>query len=165
MASSGFLTGRTHSNPNLERQKLTHNVALDTTLQIPEREVRETPQNPINRLADVLDNLQNKPQSTTIRPVTTTPMTSDGKSEKFELFEVLSYTIIKMQPAMTEHMKINHCHSLLRKRALQTFKNINSTNRQTLEDVLVIFQRKHVKPESQATAKHIWHRLIFVLIP
>ena len=69
--------------------------------------------------------------------------------------------MIKMQPAMTEQMKINHFHSLLKKGALQTFKNINSVNRQTLEDVLVIFRRKYVKPESQATAKHKWHRLTF----
>ena len=41
----------------------------------------------------------------------------------------------------------------------QTYRNINSTNRQTLEDVLVKFRRKNVKPESQATAKHKWHRL------
>ena len=58
-------------------------------------------------------------------------------------------------------MKINHFHSLLRKGALQTFRNINSINRQTLEDVLIIFRRKYVKPESQATAKHKWHRLTF----
>ena len=69
--------------------------------------------------------------------------------------------MIKMQPTMTEQMKINHFHSLLRKRALQTFRNINSTNRQTLEEVLVIFRKKYVKPESQATAKHKWHRLTF----
>ena len=62
---------------------------------------------------------------------------------------------------MTEQMKINHFHSLLRKGALQTFRNINSINRQTLEDVLVIFWRKYVKQESQATAKHKWHRLTF----
>ena len=97
----------------------------------------------------------------TIRPVTTNPMTFDGKTEKFELIEDLFHTMIKMQPAMTEQMKINHFHSLLRKGALQTFRNINSINRQTLEDVLVIFRRKYVKPESQATAKHKWHRLIF----
>ena len=67
----------------------------------------------------------------------------------------------KMQPAMTEQMKINHFHSLLRKEALQTFRNINSTNHQTLEDVQVIFRRRYVKPESQATAKHKWRRLTF----
>ena len=97
----------------------------------------------------------------TIRPVQTAPMTFDGKSEKFELFEDLFPTMIKMQPTMTEQMKINHFHSLLRKGALQTFRNINSINRQTLNDVLVIFRRKYVKPDSQATAKHKWHRLTF----
>ena len=62
---------------------------------------------------------------------------------------------------MTEAMKINHFHSLLRKNALQTFRNINTANRQTLEDILAVFRRKYVKPESQATAKHKWHRLVF----
>ena len=156
-----FLTGRIHSIPNLERQQSTHNISLDTTLPAPAPEAPEPPQDPFNRLADVLVNLQNKPQSMTIRPVQTTPMTFDGKSEKFELFEDLFHTMIKMQPTMTEQMKINHFHPLLRKGALQTFRNINSINRQTLEDVLVIFRRKYVKPESQATAKHKWHRLTF----
>ena len=156
-----FLSGRIHSIPNLERQQSNHNVSLDTTLPAPDPEVPESTQDPLNRLADVLVNLQNKPQTMTIRPVQTTPMTFDGKSEKFELFEDLFHTMIKMQPAMTEQMKINHFHSLLRKGALQTFRNINSINRQTLEDVLVIFRRKYVKPESQATAKHKWHRLTF----
>ena len=134
---------------------------MDTTLPAPEPEVPAAPQDPLNRLADVLVNLQNKPQTMTIRPVQTTPMTFDGKGEKFELFEDLFHTMIKMQPAMTEQMKINHFHSLLRKGALQTFRNVNSINRQTLEDVLVIFRRKYVKPESQATAKHKWHQLTF----
>ena len=158
-----FLNGRIHSIPNLERQQSNHIVSLDTTLPAPDPEVPELTQDPLNRLADVLVNLQNKPQTMTIRPVQTTPMTFDGKSEKFELFEDLFHTMIKMKPAMTEQMKINHFHSLLRKGALQTFRNINSINRQTLEDVLVIFRRKYVKPESQATAKHKWHRLTFDL--
>ena len=155
-----FLTGRIHSQPDLQRQESTHDTTLDTTLPITEPVPAEQPLDPINRLADVLVNLQNKPQSMTIRPVTTNPMTFDGKTEKFELFEDLFHTMIKMQPAMTEQMK-NLFHSLLRKGALQIFRNINSINRQTLEDVLVIFRRKYVKPESQATAKHKWHRLIF----
>ena len=156
-----FLTGRIHSIPNLERQQSNHNVSLDTTLPAPETEVPATPQDPLNRLADVLVNLQNKPQTMTIRPVQTTPMTFDGKSEKFELFEDLFHTMIKMQPTMTKQMKINHFLSLLTRGALQTFRNRNSINRQTLEDVLVIFRRTYVKPESQATAKHKWHRLTF----
>ena len=156
-----ILTGRIHSFPNLERQQSNHNVSLDTTLPAPNQKSLKYPRDPLNRLADVLVNLQNKPQSMTIRPVRTTPMTFDIKSENFELFEDLFHTMIKMQPAMTKQMKINHFHSLLRKGALQTFRNINSINRQTLEDVLVIFRRKYVKPEFQATAKRIWHRLTF----
>ena len=156
-----FLTGRIYSIPNLERQQSTHNVFLDTTLPATDPAVPEPPEDPFNRLADVLVNLQNKPQSVTIRPVQTTPMTFDGKSEKFELFEDLLHTMIKMHPAMTEQKKINHFYSLLPKRALQTFRNINSINRQTLEDVLVIFRRKYGKPEPQATSKHKWHRMTF----
>ena len=47
--------------------------------------------------------------------------------------------MIKMQPEMTEALKINHFHSLLRKNALLTIRNINSANKQTLEDILAIF--------------------------
>ena len=68
--------------------------------------------------------------------------------------------MIKMPPDMTETMKINHFHSLLQK-CLQTFRNINTANRQTLADILAVFRRKYVKPESQATAKHKWHRLVY----
>ena len=106
-------------------------------------------------------NTKQPSQTLMVRPVSTTTLTFDGKSEKFELFEYLFHTMIKMQPDMTETMKINHFHSLLRKNALQTFRNINSTNRQTLEDILAVFRRKYVKPESQATAKHKWHKLVF----
>ena len=96
-----------------------------------------------------------------VRPVSTTTLTFDGKSEKFELFEDLFHTMIKMQPEMTETIKMNHFHSMLRMKALQTFRNISTADRQTLEDILGVFRRKYVKPESQATAKHKWHRLVF----
>ena len=156
-----FLTGRNPPHPNLQNDD--HDDTLDTTVPVMDNPSTSSPIDPIERLADVLVNMQNRPQTQhlTIRPVNSTTMTFDGKSGKFELFEDLFHTMIKMQPEMTEQMKINHFHSLLRKGALQTFRNINSTNRQTLEDVLVIFRRKYVKPESQATAKHKWHRLVF----
>ena len=159
-----FLTGRIDTQPTLSRQASTSNTNLNTTLQDPENPPAQS-QDPIKGLGDVLVNLQNKPQtpikSLAIRSVSPTTMTFDGKSEKFELFEDLFHTMIKMQPVMTGQMKINHFHSLFRKNALQTFRNINSSNRRTLEDVLVIFRRKYVKPESQATTKHKWHRLTF----
>ena len=156
-----FLTGRISSRNHLDRSY--EDINLDTTIPAQERNAPAAQTDPITRLADVLTTMQNRPtaQQLTIRPVNSNTMTFDGKSEKFELFEDLFHTMIKMQPEMTEQMKINHFHSLLRKNALQTFRNISSSNRQTLEDVLVIFRRKYVKPESQATAKHKWHRLVF----
>ena len=156
-----FLTGRVSSRNHLDRSY--EDINLDTTIPAQERNAPAALTDPITRLADVLTTMQNRPtaQQLTIRPFNSNTMTFDGRSEKFELFEDLFHTMIKMQPEMTEQMKINHFHSLLRKNALQTFRNISSSNRQTLEDVLVIFRRKYVKPESQATAKHKWHRLVF----
>ena len=156
-----FLTGQVSSRNHLDRSY--EDINLDTTIPAQERNAPAAQTDPITRLADVLTTMQNRPtaQQLTIRPVNSNTMTFDGKSEKFELFEDQFHTMIKMQPEMTEQMKINHFHSLLRKNALQTFRNISSSNRQTLEDVLVIFRRKYVKPESQATAKHKWHRLVF----
>ena len=84
-----FLTGRIRSQSDLQQQESTHDTKMDTTLPVSETFAVEQPQDPINRLADVLVNLQNKPQSMTIRPVTTTPMTFDFKTEKFEFFEDL----------------------------------------------------------------------------
>ena len=167
-----FLTGRPMQSQNkTPHQQCVNDDTLDTTIpaQIPpvptnNRDVPfEAPIDPINRLAGVIMGMSNKPSAQTlmVRPVNTTTLTFDGKSEKFELFEDLFHTMIKMQPDMTETMKINHFHSLLRKNALQTFRNINSANRQTLEDILAVFRRKYVKPESQATAKHKWHKLVF----
>ena len=159
-----FLTGRPmHSRAPLQRQNSNNDESQDAVPQVPETTTPTIPSDPINRLAEVLVGMNNRPSAQTlmVRPVSTTTLTFDGKSEKFELFEDLFHTMIKMQPDMTETMKINHFHSLLRKNALQTFRNLNTANRQTLEDILAIFRRKYVKPESQATAKHKWHRLVF----
>ena len=96
-----------------------------------------------------------------LKPVSTNTLIIDGKNEKFELFEDLFHTMLKMQPEMTEAMKINHFHAHLRREALQTFKNISAVNKKTLDDVLIVFRRKYVKPESQATTKHKWQKLTF----
>ena len=120
--------------------------------------------NSINRLADAIAGIatQQRPQTATmLKPVSTNTLIFDGKNEKFELFEDLFTTKLKMQPEMTEAMKINYFHAHLRKEALQTFRNIISSNKKTLDDVLFVFRRKGVKPESQDTAKHKWHKLTF----
>ena len=95
------------------------------------------------------------------KSLTTTMPTFDGKSKKFELFEDLFQTSLKMHNQLTEEDKINYFHSLKRGDALQTFKNITSPNRENLGEIMTVFRRKHVKPQSKATAKHKFQRLVF----
>ena len=52
---------------------------------------------------------------------TTTMPTFQGKSEKFELFEDLFQTSLKIHIQLTEEDRINYFHSLMRGDALQTF--------------------------------------------
>ena len=165
-----FLNRRiqTPRNPSAHQyQNLSTQVSQDNNLPV----VEQTPinqnldaNNSINRLADAIAGIttQQRPQAATmLKPVSTNTLIFDGKNEKFELFEDLFHTMLKMQPEMTEAMKINHFHAHLRKEALQTFRNISAVNKKTLDDVLIVFRRKYVKPESQATAKHKWHKLTF----
>ena len=165
-----FLTGRTQTsrNPSSHQyQNLSTQVSQDNNLPV----VEHTPthqnldaNNSISRLADAIAGIttQQPSQATTmLKPVSTSTLIFDGKNEKFELFEDLFHTMLKMQPEMTEAMKINHFHAHLRKEALQTFRNISAVNKKTLDDVLIVFRRKYVKPDSQATAKHKWHKLTF----
>ena len=95
------------------------------------------------------------------KSLTTTMPTFDRKSEKFELFEDLFQTSLKVHNQLTEEDKINYFHSLMRGDALQTFKNITSLNRENLGEILTVFRRKYVKFQSMATAKHKYQRLVF----
>ena len=45
--------------------------------------------------------------------------------------------------------------------ALQTFKNINGPTRENLGEILAVFGRKYVKPQSMATANHKIQNLVF----
>ena len=148
-----FLTG----NPLHD----TTNDVLNSTLITQDRTHRER-ESSITRLANAITSrLPTSNTTSLVKPVTTSTLTFDGKNEKFELFEDWFHTLIKMQPELTEAMKINQFHAHLRKDALQTFHNISSLNKNKLEDILIVFRRKYVKPESVATAKHKWHKLIF----
>ena len=95
------------------------------------------------------------------KSLTTTMPTFDGRSEKFELFEDLFQTNLKIHNQLTEEDKINHFHSLMRGGALQIFKNITTSNRENLGEIPTVFRRKYVKPQSMATAKHKLQRLAF----
>ena len=165
-----FLTGRTQTprNPSSHQyQNLSTRVSQDNHLPVVEQSPANQnldANNSINRLADAIAGIttQQRPQAATmLKPVSTNTLIFDGKNEKFELFEDLFHTMLKMQPEMTEAMKINHFHASLRKDALQTFRNISAVNKKILDDVLIVFRCKYVKPELQATAKHKWHKLTF----
>ena len=63
------------------------------------------------------------------KSLTTTMPTFDGKSEKFELFDDLFQTSLKIHNQLTQEDKNNYFHSLMRGDPLQTFKNITTPNR------------------------------------
>ena len=93
--------------------------------------------------------------------LTTTMPTFDGKSEKLELFEDLFQTSLKIHNQLTDEDKTYYFDNLMRGDALQTFKNIDSPNRESLTEILTVFRRKYVKPQSMATAKHKFQQLVF----
>ena len=45
--------------------------------------------------------------------------------------------------------------------ALQTFRNVNSLKRENLGEILTVLRTTYVKPQSMATAKHKFQRLVF----
>ena len=94
------------------------------------------------------------------KSLTTTMPTFDEKSEKFELFEDLFQTSLKIHKQLTQENKVNYFHSLMRGDALQTLKNITSPNREKLGEIPTVFRRKYVKPQSMATAKHKFQLLV-----
>ena len=91
---------------------------------------------------------------------TITMSTFDGKSEKFKLFEDLFQMSLKIHGPLIEDERINYFHSLMRGDTLQTPKNINGPTRENLGENLAVFRRKHVKPQSMATAKHKFQKLV-----
>ena len=95
------------------------------------------------------------------KSLTTTMPTFDRKSEKFELFEDLFQTSLKIHNQLTEDDRINYFHSLMRGDALQTFENINGPTRENLGETLAVFRRKYVRPQSMATAEHKFQKLVF----
>ena len=121
------------------------------------------PLDPVNQIALAIEKLANKnsPQSLFHPKNTLTFNGKNDKNEKFEYFEDLFHTTLRMQPNLTEDMKINHFHAHLRGLGLKTFKNIQRTPTTTIEDILKVFRRKYVKPESSASAKHRFNRLSF----
>ena len=95
------------------------------------------------------------------KALTTSLPTLDGKCEKFELFEDFFRNNLKMYPHLSEIQKINYLHSLLRGEALQAFRNLDDTKKDSLEDIITIFKRRFVDYLSMAKARCEWDTLKF----
>ena len=153
--------------PSHQHQNLLTQISQDNNLPM----VKQTPRNQnsdannsINLLTDAIAGIatQQRPQAAAmLKSVSTNTLIFDWKNEKNELFEDLFHTMLKMQPEMTEAMKINHFHAHLRKEALQTFRKKIASNKKTFDDVLIVFRGKYFTPEPQATAKHKCHKNTF----
>ena len=156
----------TGANRQLQRQSSQNPQFLNDTVGSHADQTTSTltnkPLDPVNQIAQAIENLAKKLPTTTFHAKNT--LTFNGKNEKnekFEYFENLFHTTLRTQLNLTEEMKINHFHAHLRGLALKTFKNIQRTPSTTLEDILKVFRRKYVKPESSASAKHRFNRLFF----
>ena len=90
------------------------------------------------------------------KSLTTTIPTFDGKSEKFRLFEDLF-----QNNQSTEDDRIKYFHFFMMGDALQTFGNIIGLTRENLGKILAVFRRKYMEPQSMATAKHKFQKLVF----
>ena len=156
-----MVTGANRQLHRQSSQKLNDTAGSHADQNLPNLTTK--PLDPVNQIALAIERLANKnTQPSLFHPKNT--LTFNGKNEKnekFEYFEDLFHTTLKMQPNLTEEMKINHFHANLRGLALKTFKNIQRTPTTTLEDILKVFRRKYVKPESSASAKHRFNRLAF----
>ena len=123
----------------------------------------ETPSDPVNQIAQAIEKLANKnrPQSLFHPKNTLTFNGKNEKKEKFENFEDLFHATLRMQPSLTEEMKINQFHAHVSGLALKTFKNIQRTPTTAQKYISKVFRRKYVKPESSASPKHQFNRLFF----
>ena len=95
------------------------------------------------------------------KSLTTTMPTFDGKSEKLELFEDFFQMSLKNYNHLADEDRVNNCHSLMKRSALQTFKNIAGPTRENLGWIVAVFRRELIKPQSMATAKHTFQKLLF----
>ena len=150
-----YLTVRiqTQSNPLPPQfnqpQNITTHISSNKTLPMVER----TPQRQnldssktINELVEAVPGIASQQQTQTssalLKPTVMNTVTIECTNKVIELSEDLFKTMLKMQPEMSEVMKINHFQSHLQNDALQNFRNINASNKRRLEDVLIMLRRK-----------------------
>ena len=133
----------TQNDPNVCRNMMT-GVLTDSTNQ-PKRTKARSQSQPTSKERPVVARTlfaTDKNDGTALpmpKALTASLRTFDGKTEKFELFEDLFRNNIKMYPHLTEIQRINYFHSLLRGDALQAFRNIEDTKKDSLDEIMTIF--------------------------
>ena len=154
-----FLTGHARSQSNSHPPHCKANASPNAT--ISEDKPQMCARNQVSNcgISDILSISQNHSslQSVTSRPVIRTEMASDNKTAKFDLFENHIDSRIKVQK-VTENLEREHFRYQLLKNYLQTLRTIETTNHQTLEDVLIALNRSRNRNDSQAKAKNNWNR-------
>ena len=144
--------------PPLEGQHMVTVVFPQT--EIPPRLSSLQPPNqkyPHHIVDKLLESLQNVTQENIGLPrlpkaLSTTVPTFNGRNDKFEHFDDLFMTSLKVYRSISEEEQIHYFHSLLRDDALQTYRNMTDRNRASLEDIVATFRRLYVRPQSIATA-------------
>ena len=121
------------------------------------------PDHIVDKLLELLRNVtqQNNGLPRLPKALSTTMPTFNGRNDKFEHFEDLFMTSLEVNPNISEEEQIHYFHSLLRDEALQTYRNMTDTNRASLEDIIAIFRRRYVRPQSITTARCKWEQLHF----
>ena len=94
------------------------------------------------------------------KSLNTTMPTFDGKSKNWTVWW---YVLNKSKSTIRSQKKTKYTtyQSFLHGDAVQTFKNINSPNRENLGEILTMFPRKDVKPQARVTAKYKFQQLVF----
>ena len=110
--------------PPHQHRDLSTQVSQDNSLPM----IEQTPRNQNshantskNRIVDAVAGIatqQRAQAATMLKPVSTNTFSSMVNTKKNEFFEDLFNKMLKMQPEMTEAMKINHFYAHLRKEAL-----------------------------------------------
>ena len=95
------------------------------------------------------------------KALTASHPTFDRNSETFELFEDFFHKNNKMHPNLTETQKMKHFHSLPRGDALQVFCNIEDSKKDSLDEIMTIFERRFGDYLSMAKERCEWEALNF----
>ena len=154
----------TGANRQLHRQsskKLNDTVGSHADHHLSKSTVK--PFDPVNQIALAIEKLANKNSSQSLfHPKNTITFNAKNeKNEKTEYVEDIFHTTLRMQPNLTEDMKIIHFYADLSGFGAQDIQEHTTNPKHDFRRHTQILKRKYVKPETSASAKHSFNRLSF----